>query len=283
LSKTKDIKGIKFGKLTAIEIDTIKSTSERTYWWCKCECDNPNLVSVYLYQLTSEKTKSCGCVKKISSLKGKRRVETYKKKSRLYSIWDGMIQRCENKNNQRYSDYGGRGICVCREWKTYITFEQWAFNNDYQDDLSIDRINNDKNYEPDNCKWSTTKEQGKNKRNTPHVIYENKEYLLNDLLDEKQLIEHYNSIYVRIFNLKWSVKESMEIPIGFGREEYKFINYLKEEFSTKQKGYIITKSNFKEKYNITTQNFKYSMGRKNVINILNELNINNERYKLIKY
>ena len=188
-----------------------------------------------------------------------------------------------NENNKRYKDYGGRCINVCNEWKTYINFKQWALNNGYKDNLSIDRINNDGNYEPNNCKWSTNIEQSRNRRNTPHVIYKNKDYSLYNLLGQKQLTNHYQIIYVRIFDLEWSIEESIEIPIGMGKEEYKFINSLREEFTDKTKGYIITKNNFKEKYNITTQYFKYIMNKENIVNILKELKINNEKYKLIVY
>ena len=91
MSKIKNIKGMKFNKLTAIEIDKQKSTSGRTYWLCKCDCGNPNLVSVYLYHLTSEKIKSCGCIKKEGIISHGDTVKD--KKTRLYTIWDGMLQR----------------------------------------------------------------------------------------------------------------------------------------------------------------------------------------------
>lgn len=84
-------------------------------------------------------------------------------RTRLYRIWIDMRSRCESKNNRFYYRYGGRGISVCEQWNKFSVFHEWAINNGYSDDLTIDRIDNDGDYCPENCKWSTQHEQSMNK------------------------------------------------------------------------------------------------------------------------
>jgi len=92
-----------------------------------------------------------------------------KRNTRIYNIWRSMRQRCSNPNTNRYSCYGGRGIKVCEEWENFSNFYEWAMRNGYEDDLTIDRIDVNGNYEPSNCKWATQKEQQRNRRNTLHI------------------------------------------------------------------------------------------------------------------
>lgn len=89
--------------------------------------------------------------------------------TRLYYIWQDMLNRCRNKNNHNYHNYGGRGIEVCDEWKSYINFKEWAISNGYENNLTLDRVNTNGNYCPENCKWSTIQEQENNRRNN-HLI-----------------------------------------------------------------------------------------------------------------
>jgi len=113
--------------------------------------------------------KSCGCVG--PKLSGDSRVthgcDRSDRQTRLYEIWKNMKQRCYHSNNQAYKDYGGRDVRICDEWKGgFVTFKKWALSNGYRDNLTIDRINNNGNYKPSNCKWSTMTEQNRNRRNT---------------------------------------------------------------------------------------------------------------------
>ena len=95
-----------------------------------------------------------------------------RRNERLYRIWRAMRDRCQRKGNDRYENYGGRGISVCAEWQDYESFKRWAVQSGYQEGLSIDRIDNDGNYEPSNCRWASNSEQCNNKRNNHIVEYE---------------------------------------------------------------------------------------------------------------
>lgn len=115
-------------------------------------------------------TKSCGCAKAESS--SKRFKKHGGRNSKLYRIWSNMKDRCNNPDCKVYSDYGGRGINVCKEWTDdFSAFQKWALANGYREGLTIDRKDNDKGYSPDNCRWADRKIQGNNKRNCRYITY----------------------------------------------------------------------------------------------------------------
>ena len=147
----------RFGRLTVIE--RIENTKDGKAQF-KCLCDCGQYKNVRATSLRNGDTKSCGCLR---SDKSKRRLTKHGvRRSRLYSIWSMMKQRCFNSNATKYADYGGRGITVCPEWKNnFKVFYDWAMSNGYRDNLTIDRIDSDKNYEPSNCQWITLSENGK--------------------------------------------------------------------------------------------------------------------------
>jgi len=134
--------------------------------------------------LSAGKTcKSCGCVKNklIGEAKTKHGDSINSKYNKLYGIWDGMKRMCYNKNHHAYKNYGGRRIVVCRSWKfKYTLFKKWALANGYKEDLTIDRINNNGNYEPDNCRWTTRKEQNRNTRYNKLIKYNNKIHCIGE-------------------------------------------------------------------------------------------------------
>jgi hypothetical protein len=155
----KNLSEQRFGRLVARE--RVKHNGSFGYWRCLCDCGNE--VVVRTERLTHGITKSCGCLNR--KLVTQRNTIHGLRYTRLYRIWNGMKQRCFNQNHPRYDDWGGRGISVCDEWKNdFRLFYDWAMNNGYQENLSIDRVDNDGDYEPHNCRWSTTKEQNQNKR-----------------------------------------------------------------------------------------------------------------------
>lgn len=111
-------------------------------------------------------------------------------KTRLYQIWNMMRQRCENPKQHAFNDYGGRGIKVCCEWKDFETFRDWALSNNYNDNLTIDRINNDGNYCPENCRWTTIAKQARNRRSNRFITYKGETHCINEWC-EKLKIKRY--------------------------------------------------------------------------------------------
>lgn len=162
MSKLKDLTNQKFGYLTALKIDT-NPKNQRIKWICICECGN--YTSVASYQLTSGKTLSCGCKKHES------KNQTHgMRHTRIYSIWCDMKKRCYNHNSKSYPNYGAKGIRICDEWlNNFEEFKNWSFNHGYSDNLTIDRIDNAKDYCPENCKWTTHAEQQRNRTNNVYL------------------------------------------------------------------------------------------------------------------
>ena len=176
------------------------------YYLCKCTCGNTCIVE--RFHLKYGHTQSCGCLKKgIGKINYKHGME----KSRLYHIWQGIKRRCLNKNEDKYAQYGGRGIKICDEWKNNSSnFIKWALNNGYEDNLTIDRIDVDGNYEPSNCRWVTMKEQSINRRNTVKITYNNQTFSLVEWCNFLNL--DYRKIYLRIYRNKWSIEKAFNTP-----------------------------------------------------------------------
>lgn len=164
-----------FNKLTILSEESTNKHYKRRVK-CKCECGETKVV--LLSSLKNGHTKSCGC-RRVTAF---RSVITKhgKSYSRIYGLWRGMIARCEYKKNISYNNYGGRGITVCDEWKDFEKFLEWSLKNNYADNLSIDRIDSNKNYEPNNCRWVPISEQGKNKRDSIYISIDNVKMTLKD-------------------------------------------------------------------------------------------------------
>lgn len=164
MSLPNDLVGERFGRLIVVS-RAPNNNKGNTMWNCQCDCGG--VITIVGYSLKSGRTQSCGCIHSEVVKKTNKATKTThgEKNSRLYHIWRGMKQRCNNPNNKDYPKYGGRGIRICKDWKDdFCTFRNWAVNNGYAPDLTIDRINNDGNYEPSNCRWATSTQQNSNRR-----------------------------------------------------------------------------------------------------------------------
>lgn len=158
-----DITGQRFGRLVAIYPIKGNRTTNRRKWLCKCDCGNTHLATYS--NLAGGRIVSCGCQRKEQI----KHVNLHHGLSgtRLHRIWVDMKSRTSNPNVPCYEFYGGRGINVCDEWKNdFMAFYVWAIHNGYDDSLTLDRIDNEKGYAPDNCRWATMKEQAANRRST---------------------------------------------------------------------------------------------------------------------
>ena len=167
MPKLIDLTGQRFGRLVVVK-RADNSADGRARWLCKCDCGQSK--TVLGEHLKKGRTKSCGCAKSESS--SKRFKKHGGRNSKLYRIWSNMKDRCNNPDCKAYSDYGGRGIKVCKEWlDDFSAFQKWALANGYKEGLTIDRKNNNKGYSPDNCRWVDRKIQGNNKRNCRYITY----------------------------------------------------------------------------------------------------------------
>ena len=155
MGKFVNLVGLKFGMWEVMEY------MGRSKWRCNCECGT--IKEVGTSQLKKGLSTNCGCKRRKHGQEG----------TRLYRVWGHMKERCFNKNNKSYKDYGERGVIVVNEWLDFNNFYNWAHNNGYEDGLSIDRIDVNGNYSPNNCRFITMKEQQRNKRNSKFVTINN--------------------------------------------------------------------------------------------------------------
>lgn len=209
MSSVRDLKGQRFGRLVVL-YGTGERKSGRVVWHCRCDCGNE--VDVIRRNLTGGNTKSCGCFQRersaeVNTVHGMNRRG---KRHPVYRIWTSMLTRCENPNAKGYKNYGGRGIAVCDEWHAPAVFIGWALANGWQKGLQIDRIDNDGNYEPDNCRWTTWKEQAQNRRNNRFITFNGKTQCLADWSRETGI--GHGTLWQRIYQYHWSIERALTEP-----------------------------------------------------------------------
>lgn len=205
MSKINNLTGKKFGRLKVLEYYG-NSKNCKALWLCQCECGNTKIILGN--SLTSKATVSCGCYNKEKARE--RRTKHNLSYSRLYKIWCGMKTRCYNKNFVYYCNYGGRGITICDEWlNDFETFYKWAISNGYEEGLTIDRINNDGNYEPINCRWISRKEQNNNMRKNIIIKYNGKEQTISQWAKEFGI--NRTALYYRIKRC-WNIEKALTEP-----------------------------------------------------------------------
>lgn len=204
----KDVIGKRFGKLIAVrQVDDYIAPNGNRHkkFMCKCDCGKTTLT--LKDHLVSGKTKSCGCLRKEASKRMTTHGEIH---TRLYRIWGNMVNRCTNPNNPAWDNYGGRGIIVCDEWRSYENFRDWARANGYDNELTIDRINNDDGYYPDNCRWVSDRVQANNKRSNHLIEYNGVTKTMAEWAEV--LGVSYRNLHNRIQSLGWSVDRAFNQP-----------------------------------------------------------------------
>lgn len=208
MSRLKDITGERFGRWTVMA-RAPNGSSNQAMWLCQCDCGSePKVVSGS--DLRIGRSLSCGCLhnEQLAAM----RTTHHMTGERLYNIWKGMRQRCCNINNPAYEDYGGRGITICDEWLSDFTvFARWAREAGYSDELSIDRIDVNRGYCPDNCRWADDSIQCNNRRTNRYITIDGRTQTLKEWCVEYQI--SYRAALHRINNLGWDALESLTRPI----------------------------------------------------------------------
>lgn len=201
-----DITGQRFGKLVAVK-SIYNKEKKITLWECKCDCGNTCFVRAN--RLVHNRTKSCGCLRNDSN---KARITTHgMSNTKVYNTWHSMKARCYNPTNHNYDHYGKRGISVCDEWRdSFEAFYEWAMANGYQESLSLDRIDNDGNYCPQNCRWTTTKVQNNNRGVSLNITYDGRTQNLSEWCKELNL--PYIRIYQRVVKYGYTFEEAITEP-----------------------------------------------------------------------
>lgn len=202
MSKVIDLTGQRFGKLTAIRCIGINK-NRQSVWRCKCDCGSE--IDVRSSSLRNGDTSSCGCLqRKISKKANTKHGESH---SNLYNIWTSMKARCHNPENHAFNRYGARGITVCDEWHTYANFRDWSMSNGYEAGLSIDRIDNNKGYFPENCRWTTSKKQANNRESNHTITFNGETHTLAEWAVIKDL--NYGTLNSRINRYHWSIERAL--------------------------------------------------------------------------
>lgn len=207
-----DVTGQQFGRLTVVKDLGIfikdGTTKKNHYFLCRCSCENKTEIIVSLGHLRSGHTKSCGCLHEEHNKHGNPKHNLCY--NRLYSIYYAMRKRCYKPSQPSYKNYGARGINVCELWlNDFMEFYNWAMQNGYRDGLSLDRIDVDKDYCPENCKWSTMNEQANNKTTTIYLTYKGETKTLTQWANK--LGVNYRALYRR-YNNGWDIDRIFEQP-----------------------------------------------------------------------
>ena len=211
--KKKDLTGQRFGRVIVLKESEPhyppNSNKRLRRWLCQCDCGNEFIA--YQNGLLNGSTKSCSCLRKENFKKHKNK---YPSNHRLNRIWVAMRQRCSNQNNIEYKNYGARGISVCNEWNNpqtgYDLFYEWSMKNGYADNLTIDRIDNNKGYSPDNCRWLTHKEQQSNRSDNHFITFNGTTKTVSQWAEYLGIKR--DTLFARI-RYGWSIERALFTPI----------------------------------------------------------------------
>lgn len=226
-----DLTGKRFGRLTVLyEGERVRQECGKCVrtWVCKCDCGN--IVIVRQYNLTRKppyNTTSCGCYARQKRSENMRKLFTTHGYSneRLYYVWTGIRRRCEKEYDQEYEQYGGRGIKLCDEWHEYPVFRQWALDNGYdfnakRGECTIDRIDNDGDYTPDNCRISNMKTQANNTSRNKKYFWNNGMFTLSEIIELSHTKLSRRCLYKRL-KRGLPVEEALSLPLMKNQYGYK--------------------------------------------------------------
>lgn len=204
-----DLTGQKFGRLIVLN-ECITDKNGRCVWKCRCDCGHTTTVSSG--NLRSGHTQSCGCLWK-ETVPGANKFDCmYDSNSRLYKIWTHMKERCTNPCDKDYKHYGKRGISICKEWQgSFADFVSWAIANGYEDNLTIDRINVDDGYYPENCRWVSMKVQENNKTDNRTLNLDGKIKTLSQWSDITGIST--STLSARLNKLGWTIERTLTTPV----------------------------------------------------------------------
>ncbi len=208
MSVFKDLTGQRFGRLVVESFH--RSDKEHKYWICRCDCGKQKIVRTS--NLKSGAVKSCGCLLYETQMKNREKAIKHgcSHKERLYETWKNMKRRCYDTTNKRADFYCNKGVVVCEEWKEdYLAFKEWAMSNGYKENLTLDRIDNNGNYEPSNCRWATAKIQANNQSRNHHLTYNGETHTMAEWADILGFT--YTTINNRV-QRGWSVERIITTP-----------------------------------------------------------------------
>jgi hypothetical protein len=214
-----DLTGQKFGRLEVLRLDhkqqKINKNGVKTgnvyYWLCKCECGNLKVVRGV--HLSKGLIQSCGCLQKetIAQISKEKRTTHNQSNNRIYGIYKHIQHRCYLTTDKDYVNYGKRGITMCDEWKNnFMSFYDWAMSNGYKENLTIDRIDVNGNYEPNNCRWVTREQQNKNTRRTIKITFNGETHNLREWSNILNI--SYWTLKDRL-NRGWSFERTLSTPV----------------------------------------------------------------------
>ena len=203
-----DYTGQQFGRWTVL-----RRGDKPKFWICRCECGKVKAANID--NLKAGKSTSCGCYK---AELGRKHFETHgQSKTKLYAVWCAMRNRCNKPGVNGYNRYGGRGIKVCEEWQnSFVPFLGWAMANGYKEGLEIDRINNDGNYCPENCRWVTRFENMQNTRINKHIEYKGNTYTISQLAEIHGIDA---SLVGSCLRKGWTVEEAVTLAPKVGNNQ----------------------------------------------------------------
>lgn len=204
-----DLTGQRFGRLTVIErVETPTGHGRAARWKCVCDCGNITEKPT-TSMLRSGQSTSCGCLRQERSLEvhSTHGDGHHKDRNRLYQIWADMKHRCNSPKARAWKNYGGRGIKVCEAWNHYEMFKLWALANGYQDNLTLDRIDVNGDYEPSNCRWATYKQQANNTRKNINLTLQGKTQSLQQWAEELGIPR---TTIVNRLRRGWSVEDALK-------------------------------------------------------------------------